>query len=45
VYHTVASGDTLYGISRKYGVSVSTIKTLNGLTDSNIKIGQQLRVK
>lgn len=45
VYHTVASGDTLYGISRKYGVTVDSIKKFNNLKDNSIKIGQRLRVK
>ncbi|MBI1224395.1 MAG: LysM peptidoglycan-binding domain-containing protein [Bacteroidetes bacterium] len=45
VYHTVEKGDTLYNISRRYGLSVDTLKQLNNLTDNTISIGQKLRVK
>ena len=44
-YHTVEKGDTLYGISRRYGITVDALKQLNNMTDNNIKIGQVLRVK
>ena len=42
--HTVATGDTLYNISKRYGLTVDELKALNGMTDNNIKIGQQLVV-
>ena len=44
-YHTVARGDTLYAISRKYGVSVAELKRLNRLTGNDISVGQQLRIR
>lgn len=44
-YHTVVSGDTLYNISRRYNTSVEALKSLNGLSNNNIQIGMQLRVK
>ncbi|MBL7817730.1 MAG: LysM peptidoglycan-binding domain-containing protein [Saprospiraceae bacterium] len=44
-YHTVAQSETLWAISRKYGLTVDKLKELNGLTDNIIKPGQQLRVK
>jgi LysM repeat protein len=44
-YHTVVKGDTLYNISRRYGLSVAELKSLNGLTSNIIGIGQRLRVK
>ena len=40
--HEVASGDTLYSISRRYGVSVSAIAGANGLSDHAIRVGQSL---
>lgn len=43
-YHTVAKGDTLFGISRRYGVSVTQLKSTNGLRSDLIRIGQTLRV-
>lgn len=45
VYHRVRSGDTLSGIARRYGVSVTSIKRLNRMGRSNmIRAGQRLRV-
>ena len=44
-YHTVAAGDTLYNISRRYGLSVQQLMNLNGLTNTVIRRGQQLRVR
>ncbi len=41
-FATVASGDTLYSISRASGVSVAEIRALNGLRDNTIKVGQRL---
>jgi len=43
--HIVVKGDTLYSISRKYGLSVSELQKLNNLKDNNISIGQTLKVK
>jgi LysM repeat protein len=43
-YHTVSKGDTLYSISRKYGVTVPKLKSTNGLSGDTIRIGQTLRV-
>lgn len=42
--YTVVSGDTLYGIANKYGVSVDDIKTLNNLTSNTLSIGQRLQI-
>ncbi|MEM9931275.1 MAG: LysM peptidoglycan-binding domain-containing protein, partial [Bacteroidota bacterium] len=42
--HAVAKGETLYGISRKYGTSVDAIKAQNGLTSNTVFPGQQLAV-
>ena len=44
-YHTVGKGDTMYGLSKRFGVTVDRLRELNGMADTNIKIGQQLRVK
>lgn len=45
IYHTVATGDTLYNISRRYGLSVQELMALNGLENNVIRKGQQLKVK
>lgn len=41
-HHSVEKGDTLYSISRKYGVSVDELKSINGLDSNTISIGQKL---
>ena len=44
-YHTVRSGETLSSIADRYGTSVQTMKSLNGLKQSSlIKKGWRLRV-
>lgn len=40
--HTVIKGDTLYSISRKYGLSVNELKKINQLSSNDISIGQTL---
>ena len=42
--YTVQSGDTLYGISKQFGVSVDEIKRLNNLTSNTITKGQTLKI-
>ncbi|WP_019603522.1 N-acetylmuramoyl-L-alanine amidase [Teredinibacter turnerae] len=44
VSHTIAKGDTLTGIANHYRVSVNDIKAANGLTNTQIKIGQILKI-
>lgn len=41
--HTVQKGETLYSISRMYGLNVQQLKKLNKLESNVIEIGQQLR--
>ena len=46
IVHTVKSGDNLWDISKKYGVSVEQIRKLNGLDSKSIlKIGQKLKIR
>ena len=42
--YTVASGDTLSKIARKYNTTVDAIKKLNYLTTDTLKIGQVIRI-
>jgi murein DD-endopeptidase MepM/ murein hydrolase activator NlpD len=42
VHHTVARGETLWSISRAYGVSPAEIREANGLTGDAIGVGQRL---
>lgn len=43
-FHTVRSGESLWAISRQYGVTVDQIQRLNG-GRTNIQPGQRLRIK
>ncbi|MCM3585980.1 LysM peptidoglycan-binding domain-containing protein [Mesobacillus maritimus] len=42
--YVVKSGDTLWGISKTYNMSISDLKTLNGLASDIIQPGQTLKV-
>lgn len=45
VYYTVKPGDTLWSISQKYeGVTIEQLKEWNKITDSSLKVGQQIKV-
>ena len=44
IIHVVKPGETLYRISRRYGVSVDKIKKWNKLPDEIIEVGQKLIV-
>lgn len=44
VTHQVQKGDTLYKLSRHYGVSLAELKNANGLKSDLIFIGQVLRI-
>ena len=43
--YTVQSGDTLYSIAQKVGVSVRRLMTWNDLDNTTITVGQTLRVR
>ena len=43
IYHTVSQGETLFAISRKYGITVDELKQWNNIGSQNIiTIGQKL---
>ncbi|MBQ8014475.1 MAG: LysM peptidoglycan-binding domain-containing protein [Treponema sp.] len=42
--HEVQKGETLYSISKKYGLSVTDLQAANGLSDNGIKIGQKIKI-
>jgi len=42
--YTVKSGDSLWSIANKYGITVNELKSLNNLTSNNLTIGQTLKV-
>jgi membrane-bound lytic murein transglycosylase D len=41
-YHTVVTGETLFGISRKYQVLTDSILSWNGMSNYSIGVGQNL---
>ena len=43
--HVVKDDDTLYSISRKYGISVDEIKALNNLSNNIIHEGEELKLR
>ena len=45
-YHVVRAGETLYGISRKYGISATRICEINGMKQGEpIHVGQKIKVE
>lgn len=42
--YTVVKNDTLWGLSKKYGVSVSDLKKANGVSGHLIYVGQKLQI-
>ena len=44
-FYEVKSGDSLWSIARQFQTSVATIKKLNNLDNSNIRIGQKILLR
>jgi LysM repeat protein len=45
IYHTVVRGETVYHISKMYGVDIETIKRVNNITNvRDLKVGQRLLI-
>lgn len=44
IYHTIRSGETLGGIAQKYKVTVTNLRSWNGLSNNNIHVGKKLKV-
>jgi len=40
--HTIVRGDTLWGLSKKYSVSIDAIKQANSMTRDTVVLGQKL---
>lgn len=43
--HVVEGGDTLYGISKRYAISVDELMRLNGLESTTLSIGQVINIR
>lgn len=44
IVHTVDAQETLFSISKQYGVSIAELRSWNNLTGNNLSIGQELRI-
>ncbi len=44
-FHVVQTSETLYSISKKYGVTVQQVQGWNGLSNNNVRLGQKLVIK
>jgi LysM repeat protein len=42
--HTVATGETMFGISKMYNITIEQLKTWNGITANELKVGQVLMI-
>ncbi|WP_052158200.1 LysM peptidoglycan-binding domain-containing protein [Lacinutrix jangbogonensis] len=42
--HNVSKGETLYFLSKKYGISVAQIKSLNNFTNNLISVNQKIKI-
>lgn len=42
--YTVKSGDSLWNIAKRYGVTVNELKSANNLTSNTLSIGQKLKI-
>ncbi|RNC87631.1 MAG: LysM peptidoglycan-binding domain-containing protein [Winogradskyella sp.] len=45
IKHIVVKGDTLYSLSKRYGLAVDTIKSTNNLNSNTLSLGQVLLIK
>lgn len=44
IQHTVAKGDTLYSLAKKYGVTVDEIRSANSMSGNDLYAGQKLTI-
>jgi LysM repeat protein len=44
-FHTVGAGETLFGIARKYSVSVEDLRNWNDLQGNTLRKGQKLKIR
>lgn len=44
ISHTVSKGETLYGLAKRYGTSVSAIKSASGLSSDTLRDGRTIKI-
>lgn len=42
--HTVVAGDSLWALARSYNTTVAAIQAANGISGTNIRVGQTLQI-
>ena len=45
IFHVVQKAETLYSLSKRYGVTTKQIQGWNNMSDNNVKLGQKLAIK
>ncbi len=45
VYHVVRPGESLFSVARRYGMSITGLQTINGLSTDDIYIGQKIKIR
>jgi LysM repeat protein len=45
IIHDVQKGDTVFSLAKKYKMTVDEFMVVNGLRDTNIRVGQTLKAK
>jgi membrane-bound lytic murein transglycosylase D len=43
--YKIKSGDSLWKIANKYGISIASIRKMNPTTSDNLKVGATLKLK
>ena len=43
-YYEVVKGDTMYSISKKFNISIESLRVKNKIIDNAISIGQSLKI-
>lgn len=44
-YHTIKKDETVYAVSRKYGIPADKLLKLNKLKDGKVKVGQKIKLR
>jgi membrane-bound lytic murein transglycosylase D len=44
ILHKVAAGETLFSISKQYGVNMSEVQRANSMSDTNVKLGETMKI-
>lgn len=45
IHHVTKKGDTYWGLAKKYGVTIDSLRKLNGYPDKQIPVGAKLKIR